>query len=306
MAPDREAVLHGLRQLCTKLRTGRGRMPERHVPISMGSTRSLTLELPALRISDVWFPPGAQLPEHTHDRPIFAVALEGFLDSRLPRHELSCDAASVWTEPAEERHSNRVGLAGARVVAILPDPAREELLRPCGRLLEAVHHWRHGGVASLARRMLPELRAGDAPARLAVQALALEALALGLRSGVPADADTRPPAWLMRARDILHDRWSDDLEITDLARELGVEPARLARAFRARFHLPLGTYQRRLRLDWAAEQLATTDVALGRVALRAGFYDQAHFTRHFRRHTAQTPGDYRRTHRSTQRPSPPA
>jgi AraC family transcriptional regulator len=272
-------------------------MPGRHVPISMGSTRSLTVELPALRISDVWFPPNSVLPEHTHDRPIFAVALEGSLDSRLPGHQFDCDATSVWTEPAEERHSNRVGDTGARVLAIMPDPEHEELLRPCGRLLEAVHHWRHGGVAGVARRILPELRAGDSAARLALQALALESLALGLRTRVAAGAGKRVPAWLLRVRDTVHDRTCETLDITDLAREVGVEPAVLARSFRARFGIPLGSYQRRLRLDRAAEQLIGSDDTLGRVAVQAGFYDQSHFTRHFRRHTGQTPGEFRRTHR---------
>jgi AraC family transcriptional regulator len=259
----------------------------------MGSLRSLTMELPGLSISDVWFPPGGDLHMHTHERAIFAIAIEGRLDSRLPGHQLDCDAATVWTEPAEERHSNRIGPRGARVLAMLVDPAAEEMLRPCARLLDAVHHWHHGGVASLARRMLPELRAGDAPARLAVHALALEALSLGLRSPVRAHNGSQVPTWLLRARNILHDRVSEAIDISSVAREVGVEPTRLARSFRRRFNIPLGTYQRRLRLERAAERLATTNTSLARVALEAGFCDQAHFTRHFSRHFGQPPGRYR-------------
>ena len=272
-------------------------MDEEHVPVSMGSGWSVTMDLPALRISDVWFPPGAFLPDHTHDRAIFAVTLDGFLDSRLSGHELACDRSSVWTEPAEERHSNRVGTQGARVLVMMPDVAGEELLRPCGTMLEAVNHWRDGGVASLARRMVPELRAGDAPGRMALHGLALEALALGARSGRRRTRDPLP-AWLRTARDLVHDRYRERLELGQIAREVGVEPTQLARAFRARFGAPLGTYQRTLRLDWAADQLASTDEPLGCIALRAGFYDQAHFTRHFRGHTGQTPGAYRRLHRN--------
>jgi transcriptional regulator GlxA family with amidase domain len=32
------------------------------------------------------------------------------------------------------------------------------------------------------------------------------------------------------------------------------------------------------------------------VATAVGFYDQAHFTRHFKRHTATTPAGYARSH----------
>jgi AraC family transcriptional regulator len=164
-------------------------------------------------------------------------------------------------------------------------------------MLETVNHWRDGGVAGIGRRMQAELRAGDAPARMALHGLALEALALAVRSGVRGRTHDGMPPWLRTARDLVHDRYRERLELGDVAREVGVEPTRLAKAFRAGFGAPLGTYQRRLRLEWAAGRLATTDEPLGRIALQAGFYDQAHFTRHFRRHTGQTPGAYRRVHR---------
>ena len=54
---------------------------------------------------------------------------------------------------------------------------------------------------------------------------------------------------------------------------------------------------RRLRLDWAAAQLADSDVTLAQLAAEAGFVDQSHFTRAFKRHTGLTPGRYRETGR---------
>lgn len=271
-------------------------MPGAHVPVTMGSGYSTSVDLPALRVSDVWFPPGASLPDHTHDRAIFAVTLQGFLDSRLIGRELACDASSVWTEPAEERHSNRIGTGGARVLVILPDTRQEELMRPCVSMLDGVHHWHDAGVASVARRMIAELRAGDAPGRMALHGLALEALALGARGAQRTRASVDPPAWLTRARDLVHGRFLDCLQLGEIAREVGVDAAKLAQAFRVRFGAPIGTYQRRLRLEWAARELVTTEEPLGRIALRAGFYDQAHFTRHFRAHSGQTPGAFRRAH----------
>jgi hypothetical protein len=190
----------------------------------MGSIRSLDMALPGMSVCDVWFPPGAHLSAHTHERAIFAVALEGALDSRLPGHQLRCDPAAVWTEPAQERHSNRIGPRGARVLALLVDPAAEELLQPCGKLLDEIHYHQHGGVASLARRIVPELRAGDAPARLTVQALALEALALGLRGLTPAESGSAMPRWLAQARHIVHDDVGASLDINAIAREVGVDP----------------------------------------------------------------------------------
>lgn len=273
-------------------------MPRKHEPISLGSTRFKTVDLPGMQVSDVWFPPGADLAAHTHARPVFAVGLAGAIDSRMKRHTLDCGQASVWTEPAGERHRNSVGPAGARVVVMLPDPSRERLVGPCGPLLDEVHHFRHGGVADLARRMRRELEdPPDDAGRLTLQGLALEALALGLQTSRERMERERLPTWLAEARDVVHERFRDGLEIAEVAEIVGVDATTLARAFRRRFRVPLGTYQRRLRLDWAAEQLTGTDAPLGIVALRAGFYDQSHLTRHFRRHTGRTPGEYRRRHR---------
>lgn len=263
----------------------------------MGSPRFTTVDLPSMQISSVWFPPGACLPRHTHERPVFAVGLAGSIDSRLPGRTLECGRTTVWTEPAGEVHENRVGAEGARVLVILPDRDRGALLGRCAPLLDDVHHMRHGGIADLALRMLHELDDPDDAACLTLEGLALEGLAVGLRSRSKGTIGVGIPGWVTKACDLIHDRFDERLEIAEIAGEVGVEPTALARAFRAHFQVPLGTYQRNLRLARAGELLADTEVPLSRVALRAGFYDQSHLSRHFRRYTGQTPGEYRRNHR---------
>jgi AraC family transcriptional regulator len=74
-----------------------------------------------------------------------------------------------------------------------------------------------------------------------------------------------------------------------------VHPAHLSRAFRTYFKVSVGSYVRRLRLDWAREELARSTTSLATVALAAGFADQSHFTRAFKRHTGLTPQRFRRS-----------
>jgi AraC family transcriptional regulator len=73
-----------------------------------------------------------------------------------------------------------------------------------------------------------------------------------------------------------------------------VHPVYLARSFRERYGVSVGEYVRRLRLDWAAAQLSATETPVATVAAEAGFADQSHFTRAFKRHMGLTPGRYRR------------
>lgn len=52
------------------------------------------------------------------------------------------------------------------------------------------------------------------------------------------------------------------------------------------------------RLDVATEALAGGDEGIGRLALRLGYYDHAHFTRAFSRATGMSPSAYRARVRS--------
>jgi AraC-like DNA-binding protein len=54
---------------------------------------------------------------------------------------------------------------------------------------------------------------------------------------------------------------------------------------------------RRLRVEWAASRLVSSDTPLSRLALEAGFVDQSHFTRAFKGRFGITPARYRTAHR---------
>jgi AraC-like DNA-binding protein len=78
-----------------------------------------------------------------------------------------------------------------------------------------------------------------------------------------------------------------------LADRAKLSASQLQREFRRLFGLTVGEYILRLRLLMARRRLRTTDDAVGRIATDCGFYDQAHFTRAFKKYTGQTPLEYR-------------
>ena len=57
---------------------------------------------------------------------------------------------------------------------------------------------------------------------------------------------------------------------------------------------PSGEYVRRQRIALACRSLAESDMPLADVAIEAGFADQSHFTRTFKRQLGVTPAAYRR------------
>jgi AraC family transcriptional regulator len=89
------------------------------------------------------------------------------------------------------------------------------------------------------------------------------------------------------------------LTIETLAAEVGLSPAHFARAFRESLGRPPHQYLLALRLERARRLLETTPASLSEIALRAGFADQAHFTRLFKRTFGITPGAIARRRRLT-------
>ncbi len=167
-----------------------------------------------------------------------------------------------------------------------------DLLRPFAGLLDRPSHRHHAGVAACAARLTRELDRPDDLAPFAAEAAVLEILVVLGRLAL--DDERTPPPWLLRAQELVHAGFREPLRIGAVAREVDVHPGHLARAFRRHFRMPLGSYVRKLRLEWVAAELLGTEESVASVALAAGFADQSHLTRAFKCHTGLTPQVYRR------------
>lgn len=271
------------------------------VPITMGSNQFLTRETNELTVTLASFPAGAFLVPHTHDRPTFAVILDGgfdltFTSPGIGRKRLPSPPGSVFTEPAGERHSNQVGTTGAKVLVIQPDMALAQLPTPFEGLLNRINHFRDGPIMASACRCARELRLADDLTPLALEDLALQILAEAVGPDARAGVQSGP-SWLARAVEYVHDRARRTIRIDEVAAVAGVHPAHLAAVFRAVHRMPLATYVRRLRVEWAADRLVHSPDSVAQIAASAGFADQAHLTRWFKRITGSTPAAYRRSRR---------
>jgi hypothetical protein len=160
----------------------------------------------------------------------------------------------LLTEPAEERHENVFGTAGAHVLVVQPDSHRAELLRPFTRLLDTINHLTDPQVGLIARRISIEIARSDDLTPLAAEALGLELLSLAARQFTPTRArqDSREPArcappWLA-AFASLHDDFAD---------------ARTGRRERLRPHLDIAC-RHRMRADVAVNPKLARAVLGGR------------------------------------------
>jgi AraC family transcriptional regulator len=93
-----------------------------------------------------------------------------------------------------------------------------------------------------------------------------------------------------RAIELMDANLDSNLSVEFLAGEVELSPAHFARAFRETFGVPPHRYLLHLRLHRARRMLDAENAVLADVAQRAGFADQAHFTRFFKREYGVTPG----------------
>jgi AraC family transcriptional regulator len=92
----------------------------------------------------------------------------------------------------------------------------------------------------------------------------------------------------------LHDGFQKQFQLSQLAQAAGVHPVYAVRCFKKRYGCTIGEYLRNLRLAYALGLVAETDLPLSEISEQAGFSDQPHLTRLFKKATGKTPGSIRK------------
>jgi AraC family transcriptional regulator len=267
------------------------------LPLAAGSSQHESMNIDGLLVVDAFLAPYTVIPRHAHENSGLGVLLDGEMEIDIVGITRSCTASTIGTEPRWEEHVNRVGPSGARIVSIEVAADRLACLGPCVPLLERVHGFRDGVIAGTARRIVRELTQPDSASRLAVHSLVLEVLVSAARADSSRGRSRQPPVWLSQAEELIRTHFLDSLDLDAIGGRIGVTALHLARRFREHYGVSPATYVRQLRIEWAADQLAAGSGSISEIALAAGFADQSHFTREFKRQAGLPPGRYRQSRR---------
>jgi AraC family transcriptional regulator len=240
-------------------------------------------------LSETRYGSDAALGMHAHEYACFVFVVEGTFLDRCGDADRDVAPGTLILRPAGDPHSNRFGPDGGRCLNVeLPPSWLEDVQLPDGSIIFP------GDL--LGRRLYDEFRAGDELSPLAMESMAMALLADADR--VRRRPPNTPPPWLSRARELLHDRMEERFTLASIAAEVRIHPIHLASTFQRFFGQSVGAYLRRLRIAEACRHLRETDMPLVNVALAAGFCDQSHFGRTFKRLLHATPRQYRAWSRS--------
>jgi len=102
-----------------------------------------------------------------------------------------------------------------------------------------------------------------------------------------------------RVRDYLETRYSENVSIKELAAAANLSPFHLIRVFRNETGLPPHAYLNQVRVA-RAKKLLSSGFSIADTACRTGFADQSHLTKHFKRITGCTPGQYLKDSKNVQ------
>jgi AraC family transcriptional regulator len=231
----------------------------------------------------------ACVPEHAHDWPLLSLFVIGSYLNHTEAGEKFISGPSAVFYRAGASHRNTTAAFGFEQIEIEFDPSwLGHALLP--RL--PVMLWVGGRVGREARYLAHacETETSEARLRAAIQRL----LQAASRKPEP-EPEPEPASWI----GTVTRRLSEDttLKISDLASDAGRHPSWLGSAYRLATGEGLQETAARFRVERAARRLRETDQPLAAIAVEAGFCDQSHMNRTFRRVLGRTPAAVREERR---------
>jgi len=247
------------------------------------------LSFNGIRCAEIRHAAHVSLPAHAHEESIVAICLSGQLAETVGRVTTRPRVASVLIRPAGTEHAIEFGDGDQRWLALTLGPdilARYPCIEP---VIRKSRTFRSARSLKNARTLI------EAIERAEPDALVTRGLVLSLLADVVREATRHPlraPGWLTHALEITRANPVARHTATSIARRVGMNPGRFARAFGRFMQTSFKHYVLQIRVEEGAMRLIDTGASIADVASDCGFADQAHFTRAFRAIIGTTPGRY--------------
>ena len=252
---------------------------------------SQELSANGLRFTEKAYGSHAMLPPHAHELSHFCFVLAGSYQEQLAGRTFEREPATLVFYPPDTSHGEE-HFSDGRHFLVEIDCRNLERVREYGALLNEPVSVRGDAPLWLAARMYREFSARDGFSALVLESIATELMVHASRQHSSC-AERKPPRWLKHVKEFLTENFAEPPGLTEIASAAGVHPTHLARVFRQFEGCTIGDYVRTARINFARRQMLESADPLVQIALAAGFADQTHFTRSFKRVTGMTPSQFR-------------
>ena len=260
----------------------------RPVPGTFGRSQ-IVLCRDGLTVSAVTLNAGLKFGSHAHTHDQLCVVLEGRYEENCDARAYALRAGSILWRRAGKMHANIIGADDVEVILVDIEPERSQKL--CLYLASPAAYFVPGTFDDIRQELVFELHRSDQVSRIAIEGLVcLLAARTGRRCTLPKSA---MPEWLCKAVELIRSEYSCGISLAKVAAAAGVHPVTVAAAFRRYFGKSVGAYVADLRTAHARQELEDTHRPIAEIAQEAGFYDESHMGRVFRRRFGISPGALR-------------
>ncbi len=255
-------------------------------------TTSQALAANGFRFTEKSYASLARLPTHAHELSHFCFVLSGNYREKIAGTSFERAPAALVYYPPDVSHGEEHFTDG-RHFLVEVDLKSLEAVRDYGAQLREPVVLDTAASLWLANRMYKEFSERDEFSSIALESISTELLIAASRRDKP-KAERNAPPWLGRLKEFLRENFSEPPCLNELAKAVDVHPTHLARVFRQFERCTVGDFIREVRVDYARRRLLGSNEPLVEIAIAAGFADQTHFTRSFKRVTGMTPSEFRR------------
>jgi len=247
-------------------------------------------EIAGVLLTEVRHPAAKAVPLHEHQAPYLSLLLEGAYEERGDDFEIRYEPYTLVFHSAETVHEDEM-LGPCKFFAVDLLPPWEAVIDELGGAPAHVFEMHGGDPIWLVLRLYREFLSRPEASRANVAALVYEICA---HVAQRQSDDGHEPSWLAQVDGVVSERFSEPIDIAAIAAGVGIHPAHVCRAFRRFRGRTITDALLGARVQHVARRLAESDEPLSRIASDAGFSDQSHMTRVFKRLTGYPPGEHRR------------
>jgi len=226
---------------------------------------------------------------HYHENAYFTFLLQGNMTEGNRKETYECSAGTLLYHHWEDPHYNIKPDIFTRGFHIEISQSWFDRFDIQKNKVEGSFNIKNPAFKLLVHQIFKETKTNDPSFELTVNQLLLH---LFSQLTLQKENTERKPLWVGQINEILHESFTETLNLTELSKALNIHPIHLSRDFHKYFHCNLGEYLRKLKVNKSME-LLISPASLTDIALECGFSDQSHFTRCFKENIGITPLKYR-------------
>lgn len=245
-------------------------------------------QVDGLTIIDSQFYHYTNCPWHYHQNAHFAFTTQGNLIETHKKEQLQLSAGCLLYNDSQEAHCNSRYSQFVSAMHLDIETNWFKKYDINSSIIEGVREIKNPVLKNIFHNLLKEVKYFDNASCLQIEGMVLQAVNEMIRTNRLQTSGK--PAWVFKTKDLLYDRYNENISLQEIALEINLHPVYLCQQFPIYFQCSFGDYIRKIKIEKAVELILNKQKSsLTQVAYACGFSDQSHFIRLFKKNIGVTP-----------------